>query len=428
MRNPWWIPRHFLGRVPPEVERDQLRVLGLIALALLFENYDFQLLTAALKHIAEDLEIGAASLASFASWIRLGGLPAFFVIPFADWIGRRRLFLISMLGLGLGTLATGFSQTPLQFVLCQVVSRTFMVTGAAVTYVIVAEEFPARHRGWGVGMLGAVASAGHGLAALLFAGIDWLPFGWRALYALGAIPLLLLPLFRRELKETVRFQRQVQQHAARTGMREALATWLQPLAGLALSYPLRALAITAMGMLAAASHTVVFMFTSFFVQDVHGWLPWQYSLMFVLAGGVGIVGNVVAGRLGDALGRRVIGFIFLASFPFFGWAFYAGPGWGIPLAWIFLVFAVMAGNVSLRAIATEVFPTAYRGTATGWLFLVETIGAFGGLQLVFRLTRTTSFDPMPVIIVGFATLIGAFFMVLVPETHQRELEAISSER
>ncbi len=402
-------------------------MLGLIALALLFENYDFQLLTATLKHIAEELEIGAASLGSFTSWIRLGGLPAFFVIPFADSIGRRRLFLVSMLGLSLGTLATAFSQTPFQFVLCQVVSRTFMVTAAAVTYVIVAEEFPAAHRGWGVGMLGAVASAGHALAALLFAGIDWLPFGWRALYALGAIPLLLLPLFRRELKETVRFQRQAQQNPARTGVREALRAWLRPLAGLALTYPRRALAITVMGGLAAASHAAVFMFTSFFVQDVHGWLPWQYSLMFVLAGGVGIVGNVVAGRLGDAIGRRVIGFTFLSSFPFFGWAFYAGPSSLIPLAWIFLVFAVMAGNVSLRAIATEIFPTAHRGTATGWLFLVETVGAFAGLQLVFRLTRTTSFDPIPVIIVGFVILLGAFFIVLVPETRQRELEAISSE-
>ncbi|TDJ07452.1 MAG: MFS transporter [Deltaproteobacteria bacterium] len=426
-RNPWWIPRQLLGRVPRQVDRAQLRVLGLIALALLFENYDFQLLTATLKHIAEELEIGAASLGSFTSWIRLGGLPAFFVIPFADSIGRRRLFLVSMLGLSLGTLATAFSQTPLQFVLCQVVSRTFMVTAAAMTYVIVAEEFPAAHRGWGVGMLGAVGSAGHGVAALLFAGIDWFPFGWRALYALGAIPLLLLPFFRRELKETVRFQHQAQQNPAHTGVREALRAWLRPLAGLALTYPLRALAITAMGGLAAASHAAVFMFTSFFVQEVHGWLPWQYALMFVLAGGVGIVGNVVAGRLGDAIGRRVIGFIFLSSFPFFGWAFYAGPSSLIPLAWILLVFAVMAGNVSLRAIATEIFPTAHRGTATGWLFLVETIGAFAGLQLVFRMTRTTSFDPMPVIIVGFAILLGAFFIVLVPETRRRELEAISSE-
>jgi len=425
--NPWWIPRYFLGRVPVEIEPAQLRLLGLIALALLFENYDFQLLTAALKHIAQDLEIEEAALGGFMSWIRLGGLPAFFVIPFADWIGRRRLFLASMIGLSLGTLATAFSQTPLQFVLCQVLSRTFMVTAAAMTYVIVAEEFPATRRGWGVGMLGAVGSAGHGLAALLFALIDQLPFGWRALYALGAVPLLLLPLFRREIRETVRFSRQVDRQPSARGPRDALRSWLRPLSGLARTYPSRALAITVMGTLAAASHAAVFMFTSFFVQTLHGWQPWQYSLMFIVAGAFGIVGNVVAGRLGDAIGRRVIGFFFLATFPFFGWLFYAGPGWSIPLAWIFLVFSVMAGNVTLRALATELFPTAQRGTATGWLFLVETVGAFGGLQLVYRLTRGEIFDPLAIILVGFAVLVGAFFIGLVPETRRRELEAISPE-
>ncbi len=425
--NPWWIPRHLLGRVPAKIEPRQLRLLGLIALALLFENYDFQLLTAALKHIAEELEIGEASLGGFMSWIRLGGLPALFVIPLADWIGRRRLFLASMIGLSLGTLVTAFSQTPLQFVLCQIFSRTFMVTAAAMTYVIVAEEFPAQHRGWGVGMLGAVGSAGHGLAALLFGWIEWLPFGWRALYALGAVPLLLLPLFRRELQETVRFQRQAQPQPARVGVAHALRAWLRHLSGFVRTYPRRALAISAMGALAAASHAAIFMFTSFFVQRVHGWVPWQYSTMFIIAGALGIVGNVVAGRLGDAIGRRVIGFVFLSAFPFLGWLFYAGPEWSIPLAWIFLVFSVMAGNVTLRALATEVFPTSQRGTSTGWLFLVETLGAFIGLQLVYQLTRGEVFDARAVIWVGFATLIGAFFIVLLPETRGRELEAISQE-
>jgi MFS family permease len=290
-RNPWWIPPHFLGRVPVRIEPGQVRLLGLIALALLFENYDFQVLTAALKHIAEDLEIGEASLGSFMSWIRLGGLPAFLLIPLADWMGRRRLFLVSMVGLSLGTFATAFSQTPLQFMFCQILSRTFMVAAVAVTYVIIAEEFPAEHRGWGIGILG----------------------------------------------------------------------------------------------------------------------------------------NVVAGRLGDAIGRRVIGFVFLSTFPFFGWLFYAGPGWAIPLAWVLLVFAVMAGNVTIRALATEVFPTAHRGTSTGWLFLLETLGAFVGLQRVYRLTRGEIFDPAAVIQVAFATLVGAFFILLLPETRRQELEAISPD-
>lgn len=54
--NPWWIPP-FLGRVP-NIEKRLDDLLGFVALALLFENYDFSLLNAALKHIARDLGIG----------------------------------------------------------------------------------------------------------------------------------------------------------------------------------------------------------------------------------------------------------------------------------------------------------------------------------------------------------------------------------
>ena len=48
-RNPWWIPPHMLGRVPREVGRTELKVLGFVTFALLFEHYDTSLLGNALK-------------------------------------------------------------------------------------------------------------------------------------------------------------------------------------------------------------------------------------------------------------------------------------------------------------------------------------------------------------------------------------------
>jgi hypothetical protein len=50
MRNPWWIPP-FLGRVPENLGAPRLRLLGMVALALLFEEYDGAMLISALKHI-----------------------------------------------------------------------------------------------------------------------------------------------------------------------------------------------------------------------------------------------------------------------------------------------------------------------------------------------------------------------------------------
>ena len=130
-RNPWWIPP-FLGRIPEAVEPQQIRLLGFVALAMFFENYDVSLLGALLKYIAEDFGLSKAGLGDFAGTIRLGTLPAFFLIPFADRIGRRRLFLISIVGISVGTFLTAFSQNATQFVACQVLARSFIVTASAV--------------------------------------------------------------------------------------------------------------------------------------------------------------------------------------------------------------------------------------------------------------------------------------------------------
>lgn len=424
-RNPWWIPP-FLGRVP-SIERRLVDLLGFVALALLFENYDFSLLNAALKHIAHDLGIAETDLGYFTSLVRLGALPAFAIIPAADYIGRRRLFLIAVVGLSVGTFLTAFSQTPAQFILFQIVTRTFMLTAASVAFVFVTEEFPAEHRGWGIGMLAAVASTGYGLGALLFAFVEQLPWGWRSLYAIGLTPVLFLPLFRRNIGETQRFTDHNAGRIHVAGLRGAVASWFHPVAALARRSRTRVLGIVVVGSVASFGEAVVHAFIGYFVLTFHSWQPWQYSIMVVLCGAVGIIGSVIAGNLADRFGRRAVGFAFLAAFPFISWLFFRGPGWSLPIVWIAIVFATMASNVIIRAFSTELFPTSQRATSAGILSLAETLGAGIGLLTLSTLTRQEGDLVAMLPVVASATLISAFLLLFFPETKQTELEAISSE-
>ena len=98
-------------------------------------------------------------------------------MPLADRLGRRRVFLAAIFGMSVGTVLSGFASTPAFFVVCQMITRTFLVAAIACAVVIVAEALPARNRGWGVGILGSLGSFGFGLGALLYAFIDDLPFG-----------------------------------------------------------------------------------------------------------------------------------------------------------------------------------------------------------------------------------------------------------
>jgi MFS family permease len=139
-RNPWWIPP-FLGRVP-DIPQPQIRLLGSVGLALLFEQYDQSMLNTALKQIAESFAVGESDLGSMLGYVRLGALPAFLLIPWGDWLGRRRLFLISVIGLSLATVGSAFARDTMEFIALQMIGRAFMVTCSAMAFVIITEEFP----------------------------------------------------------------------------------------------------------------------------------------------------------------------------------------------------------------------------------------------------------------------------------------------
>jgi len=421
-RNPWWIPP-FLGRVPPELS-PQLPLLGALALALLFENYDQAMLTQALKHIAEDFGVGEASLGYVLSLVRLGSVGAFLMIPLVDRFGRRRLFLVSIIGMSVSTVGCAFAPGIAEFVALQMAGRFFMITASATAFVIVAEEFPAAHRGWGIGILGALSTFGVGLSAILFATIEYLPYTWRAMYLLGVVPVVLLPMFRRRVAETARFHRHREANTLDVGM---LAGWWRPLRDLATAHPGRTLAVALIGMCSSGGYAVAYNWSAYFVQAEHGWAPGHYSALLLTAGVAGIIGHPYAGRFADRRGRRRVGLLFFGAFPFLALGFYHGPGWLLPVVWVPLVFTMTGGSTISRALAAELFPTSHRGTASGWLQLLDTLGAAGLLALVSLWTPAGESAVPAISVVVFASLLAAGVVLFLPETRSRELEEISGE-
>ncbi len=415
---PWWLLPIF-GPIP-DLERRHFNLLGAVALALLFEEYDMAMLTAALPQIASSLDMKETDFGFYLGWIRLGAIPAVLFIPYADRVGRRRVFLLTLVGTALATVFTGFSQTPVQFTICQMVARAFFVTGSAISFVYIAEEFPAEHRGWGVGMLGALSASGHGLAMGLFSQIDRLPYGWRTLYVIGVIPILLLPFFRRRLPETERFTKH---DAARSD--DTAGYSLRPMLDMLRQTPARAIGIATAGFLPAIGLVGAFQFTGYFTQTVHGWSPGQYAAMVFFGGAVGIAGNIVAGHLSDRFGRRAVGIGLLGSFPFWVALFYNGPGWSVPFGWIGFLFTSQGGRVIMRALATELFPTEQRASASGIWAILDATGAALGLFLLYIGTSTEGDFVFFTTALSITSLVGGCVLFFFPETNQRELESIS---
>lgn len=394
-----------------------------LGLANLIDNYDGALLGMALPQIQAGLGVGEDRIGQLLAVVRLGVLPAVLLTMLADHIGRRRLLLVTIVGFTLATFATALAPGAYTFAAAQFIGRTCIAAETMLAIVVIVEELDARTRGWGIGILGALGALGYGVASLMFSLVEHLPFGWRALYGVGVLPLLLVAWFRRSLQETHRFT------SLRAARGAARSSPLQPLRNLARMYPGRMLALgAALLPFAFVTETAMF-FPSKFLQSVHGYTPSDIAVMYLTVGILGLLGNVAAGVLGDRFGRKRVLVVGLLANGASAALFYHADGWILPLLWGVMVMTVTIVTVLFSALGSELFPTSYRSTASGVRAVIGTIGAAGGLWLegvlYAQLGHHAAAISAMLVVVPIAPLVIA---LCVPETANRELEEVSPER
>jgi MFS family permease len=422
VQRPWWAWIFFWSPVPHGITAKQWVMLGALGATYLINSYDLGILNLALAQIQASFELSEQDIGKLAGVVRLGVIPALLLSVLADRIGRRRLLIGTIFGFTLCTFLTSFARTPVEFAVLQFFARTFVYAEEMLAIVVVTEELQPHARGWGIGLMIAFGALGHGFSALLFSAVDLLPYGWRALYFFGALPLVLVAWLRRSLEETERFRRSAARHDLRT------RAYTAPVRELLARHPGRIAALCAALIPVAFAGGTAIQFQSKFLQGSHGYLPSDVSTLFLVGGPIALMGGLLFGRASDYLGRRVVLSAVIVVNVLATIGFYNASSAFVPLVWIVTIFTQFGIDVLFSALGSELFATSQRSTASGLRSIVSTVAIATGLAVEGSLFVLFGGHAQAITAMAWCALASpVILLALVPETAGRVLEDIAPD-
>jgi len=345
----------------------QIRLFVFLSVATLFEGYDFFALAQVLDSIQVEFGLSMFEVTALTAFINAGTILAYLLVRKADRWGRRRVLTVTILGYTLFTLFSGLSTNVWMFAVSQFIARMFLIAEWATAMVYAAEEFPAERRGMVIGVLqafsslGAIACAGV-VPLLLKVSFDWggetINPGWRSVYFVGVVPLLVLAFARRNLKETSRFLEAQKTAAPKPSF---FAIWKGP-------YRRRVIELGAIWFVTYACTQNAVHFWKIFAKQDAGCDDVGVAKALTLAAIGSLPLIFLAGKMLDVVGRKWGAAVIYISLIF---GLYAAYTPGLPKAVLGLglmvaVFGVTAVLSVLNAFTSELFPTELRGDAFAW--------------------------------------------------------------
>jgi len=343
--------------------REQWKVLWAAMLGWGLDGMDVMLYAFALTTIQKEFTFTSAQAGGLASVTLLGS--AFGGLGFgyfADRFGRARALIYSILFYSIFTAATATAYSVPELLFWRFLVGIGLGGEWAAGSVLVAEVWPAEHRGKAIGLVQSGWAFGYIAAALLAATV--MPHhGWRVLFLIGVVPALLTVWVRRQIHEPEIWRNS---QASRTSIWDSLALLTRA--------PL--VRNTALAILLSS-------FLMFAYWGLFNWVP-AYLASPVSAGGAGMsivrstswivpmqigafFGYISFGFFADSLGRRPSFLIFVlgaaACVPIYALnanspvlLMIMGPLVGFFGHGYFSVFGAMLA---------ELFPSSVRGLAQG---------------------------------------------------------------
>src|SRR3569833_1309779 len=384
----------------------------LVAVALAgwsLASYDVNLLGLALPAVAKELNISQAGL----GFLGLCGFGAQFSITlFAGYgmvtLGRRRMWMVCLARSAIFTGLTYFVNEFWQLCLVRALATGFAYSEVAVSITIVSEQVPAQRRGF----LYSIVQGGWPLGVCLASAVylSFGHFGWRFVFLLGVLPLVVVLLGRVFFRESERFSHlQDVRTAHRSGDKARLDALLDhhavaveeldrvtlgQLFSSAGGVRRQLILLSIIWILYGAAIVPTNFYITYWLTSFKSFSADQASELLLVCGGIGFFFYVLGGLLGERFGRRavLIGTGILVA-PLSLAFLYVHAFWAVSAVYFFL-YQATNGTWSGAGYAYqgESFPTRIRGTAVGFLSAVQIVGFLVGTMLWTLLSATSTPD------------------------------------
>jgi MFS family permease len=359
--------------------------------------------------VAAQIGLPATTVGIALAVIRLASLASLPAAALADRVGRRSLLLTAAaVGLALTSLAAlapGFWW----YVALVALARPALSTLNALAGVVGAEETSARSRSAAIALITAAYGVGAGIVSV---GRGLLPGdpSFRVVMAFALVPLVLLPLLARRVREPAIAERSEHAHGFPGAVPRGMRAKVVLIAALA-------------GVLAIATGPG---FTYLFVygEGVLGASPLFLSTLVLGAGPAGLIG-ILLGRWGaDRLGRRLTAGLGMAGTGAGVTYAYAADTAELAIGYLVAIVASSAWAPPAGALAAELVPTRIRATVAGWMTVAGVLGAVIGLTSFGILADLTGGFANAAMAIGLVVAAAAVGFAGLPETRGTELESL----
>ncbi len=439
---------------------NQRRIIFAAILGDMLEFFDYFLIGYVVAFIAGPwkLTFGESAFILLSS-----GFGAMFGAVFYGWladkIGRRKVFLMTVLNFSIATGILTF--TPDNAWLFLAIFRFLIGFGVGGLYCVdlplVQEFVPASKRGMVGGLVTAAVPVGVLMGAAL--GAYATPYvGWRGLFAIGMVPGLLTLLIRAWVPESPRWLIQMGRiEEARKSLAWALEMdpaalplgapegQKQPMSRLSdiFRYP-RSLAVSWITNLGAQTgYYGLTLWVPTLLVQLLSVTPARASFLLIFVNLAGLFGRVGLSYLSDAIGRKASGAIasFGAAILLVLAAIYHDVFFGtVSLFWLILIVnnAFADGGFAIVGpYSAEVWPVALRttgmGSAYGFGGLGKVIGPLGlalivgSSNIITPKASVAALLPAFSYLAGFFALAGFAYIFIGMETKGRSLETIERD-